>query len=185
MIVPLLLLLGSLAGAGFALNNPVWGDLLLLALPSALAALYLVIRAIDPWVRGGRAVIIDGSNVLHWADNKPDLKLVKTLVRGLSRQGLRAGVIFDANAGYKISSRYWDDADFARALRLPADRVLVVPKGTPADEYILEAARKLKARVISNDRFRDWKDRYPEVERAGFLLPGGVKAGKPFVVWGK
>ena len=91
------------------------------------------------------------------------------------------GVMFDANAGYKLQDRYQDDRHMARQLRLPEDRVLVVPKGVPADQYILTAARDLGARVVTNDRYRDWLERFPEAAEPGFLIRGGAsEAGE---VW--
>lgn len=88
------------------------------------------------------------------------------------------GVIFDANAGYKINDRYLDDGAFASLLGLPDANVLVVPKGTPADRYILEAARSMGARIVTNDRFRDWEDSFPEVRQADLLIRGGFREGR-------
>ena len=64
---------------------------------------------------------------------------------------------------------YW-----AGAINLPAKQVLVAPKGTPADPLLLEGAAMLKARVITNDRFRDWEEAHPEVREAGFLVRGRI-----------
>jgi len=101
-------------------------------------------------------------------------------VRQLEARGLKVGVIFDANAGYKTHDRYQDDAAMARRLGLPEERVLVVPKGTVADRFILQAARRLGAKVISNDRYRDWLAEFPEAANPGFLIRGGVRQG---VLW--
>ena len=38
---------------------------------------------------------------------------------------------------------------------------------------ILDAARHLDARVVTNDRYRDWAGDYPEVTKSGFLIRGG------------
>jgi hypothetical protein len=88
--------------------------------------------------------------------------------------------VFDANAGYKLSGRYMDDRPLAFVLGLPTDRVLVVPRGEPADPVILKAARELGASVLSNDRFRDWAEQFPEVAQPGHLLRGGYHGG---VLW--
>jgi hypothetical protein len=53
--------------------------------------------------------------------------------------------VFDANAGYKLLGKYKHDDAFGRLLGLPADRVMVVGKGKPADPTILRAARELWA----------------------------------------
>lgn len=125
-------------------------------------------------------VIVDGSNVLFWRDGEPDLQAVREVVDRLIAAELVPGVMFDANAGYLVADYYWDDAEFALALDVSPERVLVVPKGEPADATILRAAREMGARVVSKDKFRDWADEYPEVERDGFLIKGGFRKGK---VW--
>ena len=145
----ILMLLGLLAAAG-----------LLLWLRNALA-------------RGRRpAVILDGSNVMHWQGDTPNIDTVAEVIWHLSAKGYSVGVVFDANVGYKLGGRYLHDGALARQLRLPASRVMVVPKGTPADPIILDAARDMGARVVTNDKFRDWAADYPETREPGFLIAG-------------
>ncbi|MGL5010244.1 MAG: NYN domain-containing protein, partial [Paracoccaceae bacterium] len=124
--------------------------------------------------------VIDGSNVMHWRDKTPQLAPLLAVVAELTRRGLTPGVVFDANAGYKLSDRYHHDGAFGKMLGLPRDRVFVVPKGTPADGYVLTAARELNARVVSNDRFRDWQEDFPEVTQPGHVIRGGYRDG---VLW--
>lgn len=181
-----LIALLSLSGMLISLFVPGFSDLLLLAGPCLVASLWLVWRRLRAGFRRApprkaapapRHVIVDGSNVMHWQAGVPSLEPVIAAVRVLAEQGLTPGVIFDANAGYKTHDRYQDDHEMARRLGLPDDRVLVVPKGVPADQYILTAARQLRARVVTNDRYRDWAAEFPEVARPGFLIRGGVKDG--------
>ncbi|WP_223428951.1 NYN domain-containing protein [Tateyamaria pelophila] len=126
------------------------------------------------WHRIGQSntrwIIIDGSNVMYWKTDKPQLETVREIVKKLIGSGWSVGVVFDANAGYLVSNKYRHDAYFAKKLGLPEERVMVVPKGTPADPFILTAARDYKARIVTNDRFRDWAADYPEVLTAGFLV---------------
>lgn len=202
MIVPLILFVASLAGLGAALILPGWSDLLLLALPCATASLVLLALAQG---RGGyvsksrperplrdrsrvfrksvqkpepKPMLVDGSNVLYWKDNTPRIETVREVLSHLSDLGFTPGVMFDANAGYLISGRYQDDGPLAQLLGLPVDRVLVVPKGSPADPTLLAAARKLGAQIVSNDRFRDWAETHPEVREPGHLIRGGYLADK-------
>jgi hypothetical protein len=42
----------------------------------------------------------------------------------------------------------------------------------------LAAAADLGARVVTNDRYRDWVEQHPEVTEPGHLIRGGYKAGK-------
>ena len=118
-------------------------------------------------------VVIDGSNVMYWKDNTPRIETVREVVEHLSRRGLKTGVVFDANAGYLLTDKYRHDEFFSYMLGLPEDWVMVVPKGTPADPFILKAARDMGARIVTNDRFRDWAADYPEVKTDGHLIPGG------------
>jgi hypothetical protein len=53
----------------------------------------------------------------------------------------------------------------------------VVNKGNPADPTILAAARDLKARIVSNDRYRDWTESHPEVAKPGHVIRGGYRDG--------
>lgn len=125
-------------------------------------------------------VLVDGSNVMHWRDNLPDLDTVRQVVQVLSDGGWVPGVVFDANAGWKLFGRYLHDGDFARLLGLEKRQVLVVEKGTQADGFLLRTAREFGARIVTNDRFRDWADAHPEVKEPGFLIRGGMRDGR---VW--
>lgn len=128
--------------------------------------------------KGGEAVLVDGSNVIYWQDNTPQLAPLLQVVQDLSRRGLKPGVVFDANVGYKLSGKFLGERDLSRLLSLPRDQILVVPKGTQADSFLLETARDLKAPIVTNDRFRDWVDRYPDVAQQGRLITGGIRDGQ-------
>lgn len=156
-------------------------DLALLTALGALAGLALVLlrllrrapvrRAPEPWI------VVDGSNVMHWQDGTPQIGPVRDVVARLTALGYAPGVMFDANAGHLLAGGYRHDGAFARLLDLPEDRVMVVPKGTQADGYILQAARDRGARIVTNDRFRDWAEAFPEVRRPGHLVRGSYRDG--------
>jgi hypothetical protein len=183
MRVPSFLLILSLVGVAIALFFPGLSDLLLLAGPMALASLILLWKARR---RGGDAgpeaparwVVIDGSNVMHWADGTPRLEPLLDVIAELERLGFTPGVVFDANAGHLLQGRYQHDRALGRRLGLPTDRIMVVDKGTPADPMILTAARDMGGRVVTNDRYRDWAGQFPEVQEPGFLIRGGYRAGQ-------
>lgn len=187
MFVPRLLLGLSAAGALAALliYGAVPSDLLLLALVSGLASLILLLlgalRRRDGPPTGPklpkRHILVDGSNVMHWRNEAAQIATVRAVVDALTARGFHPGVIFDANVGYKIGNRYMDDAELALMLGLPSDQVLVVPKGTQADPYLLQTARDLGARVVTNDRYRDWSEAHPEVRTPGYLIRGGFRDG--------
>ncbi|WP_353474723.1 hypothetical protein PVT71_22505 [Salipiger sp. H15] len=185
MIVPLLLLAASLTGLVAALSQPGLTDVALLAIPCALASLILLLRAWPERARGparrpsrGRPIILDGSNIMYWRGGDPELAAVREAVDALRARGFTPGVVFDANVGYKLVGRYQNNAELGRLLGLPRDRVTVVSKGIPADQVILKAARGRGARIITNDRYRDWAEAHPEIAREGHLVRGGYRAGK-------
>lgn len=183
----------SLAVLIAAVLSPSLQPWILLAAPCLAAALVLIaLRRREeaqapkrPLRRPGRRergkqpsyVVVDGSNVMHWAGDPPSLRPVIRVLDDLEARGFTPGVIFDANAGYKPFDRYHGTESFADRLNLPSDRVFVVPKGTQADLYILESARQLGARVVTNDRYRDWQEQFPEVGRHDFLIRGGERDG--------
>ena len=131
-------------------------------------------RRADDWI------LVDGSNVMHWQDGQPQIAAVALTVRKLESLGYEPGVVFDANAGWKLLNRYLHDGDFAAMLGLERRQVLVVPKGTQADPFLLEKAREFAAKIVTNDRYRDWAEAYPEVLEPGFLIRGGARSGE---VW--
>lgn len=197
MRILLFFFLVSSAGLAAALLVPAWLDFALLLGPCVIASLILLLRhvlrrkaganfdeqvqEVSPPKFGDDAenqVVIDGSNVMHWDDGVPDLAPLKQTIRILVRNGFTPGVMFDANAGYLLFGKYHHDRAFAKALNLPEDRIMVVPKETPADPYILTAARDLNARIVTNDRFRDWAKQYPDVRRPGHLIKGRCRSGK-------
>ena len=122
--------------------------------------------------------MIDGSNVMHWKGGDPDIATVTEVILKLTKLGYHPGVVFDANAGYLLTGQYEHDDALARAVGLPPDRVMVVDKGTQADPVLLQAARDFDSKVVTNDRFRDWEDDYPEIHSDGFLIKGHYIAGQ-------
>lgn len=156
-----------------------------LVIPASLGALLFLVLVLRPPARSpGRSVlgkrnqvIVDGSNVMYWKNGEPRLDSVTDVVAKLKALGFTPGVMFDANVGYQLSGRFLNDDAMSRLLKLPKDRVLVAPKGTPADELILQAARDLGARIVTNDRYRDWAERYPEISDPGHLIKGRYQQG--------
>ncbi len=183
MIVPFFLLLVSIIGVAAALTIEGMFNLILLAGPCVLASMFLLLRAVVQKKRSTpegskKFVVIDGSNAMHWKDGTPQIATLREIVQRLSVLGFTPGVVFDANAGYILTGRYQHNAAMGKLLDLPEDRVLVVPKGTPADPTILAAARFLDARVVTNDRYNDWAEMHPELREPGYLIRGGYRAGR-------
>ena len=182
MVVPVLLLFLSLVGVAVALVLPGYGDFILLAAPCAIAALMVLLRALVARIKAPpeaepNRILIDGSNVMHWKDNTPQIATLREVITHLRGLGFAPGVIFDANAGYLLTGKYKHDHAMAKYLGLAEDWVMVVPKGTIADSYLLTVARDVDAPIVTNDRYRDWAGEYPEIAQPGRLIRGGYRDG--------
>ncbi|WP_241525935.1 NYN domain-containing protein [Pseudophaeobacter leonis] len=162
---------------------PGFSEFILLTGPCFLASLVVVFRALKQ--PNKRWVILDGSNVMHWRDGTPQIETLQEVVRELRALKYTPGVVFDANAGYLLSGNYQHDGALAKSLGIPEERVMVVAKGTPADPAILAAALDLGAKIVTNDRFRDWANQHPEVHAPGHLIRGGFKSGKLWLDFGE
>lgn len=176
MLFPILLFALAFVALAIALFIPGLTDLVLLAAVLFLSGAYLLLPHLRR--RPRRWVVVDGSNVMHWKDNAPQLQTLREVLDALARAGFAPGVVFDANAGYLIAGRYLNERALGAMLGLPLNRVLVVDKGMPADPLVLAAARDFGARVVSNDRFRDWEEAHPEIREEGYLIRGGYRDGK-------
>ena len=186
MIVSAALFLVSMIGVVIAFLWPGWSDVILLSGPCTIASFILLLKGIRARffarrAHGARTVVVDGSNVMYWRDGTPQIEPVQEVVRYLTARGYNAGVMFDANAGYLLAGSYLGDKALSKMLKLPVASVQVVPKGSPADPFILDAAREMGAFVVSNDRFRDWAEVYPEVATPGHLVKGAYRQGQLWV----
>lgn len=154
-------------------------DAMLIAGPAALFILFLLVRIFQLLRRPARTqIVLDASNIMYWKDETPKASTVREVLRYLRKRGYAPGVIFDANVGYLLTGKYQNDEALAKMLRLKAEEVIVVGSGTPADPVILNAARELGTRIVTNDRYRDWMEDYPEIRIPGHLVRGSYKTGK-------
>lgn len=126
------------------------------------------------------AILVDGSNVMHWGP-EPSAKILAQVLRSLERAGHTPIVFFDASVGYVLDDHYYSEAKLAPLLDIPQEHIRVVNKGVVADERILSFAAIHNLRVVSNDRFRDWRVQFPHAAKKGVLLSGTWREGT--VVW--
>ncbi|MFG5380522.1 NYN domain-containing protein [Yoonia sp. R2-816] len=124
----------------------------------------------------GELVIVDGSNVMHWS-GEPSLKVLFRVLKELEKRGLQPHVYFDANVGYTLFDRHVEPDELAEKLGLSPVQVTLAPSRTTADQVLLERAVSDGLRVVTNDRFLDWKQRFPKVAEKGFLIKGIWKEG--------
>lgn len=107
-----------------------------------------------------KTVIVDGSNVAHSSEGeKPMLENIRVVREKLIEEGYEPIVLADAALRHQI-----DDGDGFEAL-VDAGTIKQAPAGTDADYFILSFARELDANIVSNDRFKDRVDAFPEVKK--------------------
>ena len=128
------------------------------------------------------AIIVDGSNVMHWGGD-PSLQVLTGVINRITDLDLTPIVVFDASVGHRLVDRYMHGDAMAKLIGLPAAHVYVVHKGVVADEVILDLAQNHGLKVVSNDRFRDWSVQFPIVKTKGRMMRGTWKGGN--VVWAK
>ena len=126
------------------------------------------------------AIIVDGSNVMHWGGD-PSILTLSRVLRALTQVGFHPIAYFDANVGYKLADMHLGPTHLAQQIGLPPRQVIIVPGGVQADGLILEHAVLHGLRVVTNDRFLDWKAQFPDISRRGFLVKGTWREGN--VVW--
>lgn len=166
-------IIGNLAAAIFGL--------FFLALAILAAGWLDVFRGFaKPPASTGPAILIDGSNVMHWGGD-PSLIVIKGMLQDLQTRGFNPLIYFDANVGFKLYDAYANSQSMALRLGLPRWQVEVVPGGVIADERLLERASRGGLKIVTNDRFRDWQARFPRIGEHGFLIKG--KWSDKGVIW--
>ena len=189
MLIPALLLVLSVLAmaAGWQTQDADTSLLVLLGLFSAVAASVLLLRAalagLPAARKAGPWIVIDGSNVMYWRDERPSLVALQQVVAAVETAGFRPMIWFDANVGYKLGTRYMGEAELSQALSLGRSQIRMAPKGTPADALLLAHATKLGTGVVSNDRFRDWAAAFPSVAEEGVLVRGRWVDGTVRLDW--
>lgn len=101
--------------------------------------------------------LVDGSNVAHSSEGeKARLENITLVVEKLEEEGFEPIVVVDAALRHQI-----DDRD-AYERMVEEGKIRQAPAGTDADYFLLAFARELDASVVSNDRFRDRQEAFPE-----------------------
>jgi hypothetical protein len=105
-----------------------------------------------------RTVIVDGSNVAHSSEGeKALLGNIKVVRDKLVEEGYEPVIVADAALRHQI------DEEAAFEQMVEAGEIRQAPAGTDADFFILSFARELEATIVSNDRFKDRLQAFPEV----------------------
>lgn len=157
---------------------------LLILLPALIGFVVLLARHRKPTrpaaVIARHAIVVDGSNVMHWG-GAPSAKVLARVLGALQTKGYTPIVFFDASVGYRLADRYLDAGDLAGLIGLPAAQIHVVDKGVIADSAILEFSALHGLRIVSNDQYRDRRVQFPHLHRKGAVLRGRFQDGA--VVW--
>ena len=111
--------------------------------------------------RAKELVVIDGAYVAYEvksAGGKPKLSNLLKVQREMEERGFDTVIIVDASLKYDI-----DDQTQMTAL-IESQHIRQVPAGTDADFFILDIADQHGARIVTNDQYRDYRDRYPWIQ---------------------
>ena len=117
-------------------------------------------------------IVVDGANVAYAEMSKEGDPRVSNLVdmrRYLQQAGYTPIIIVDASVRYEI-----DDPKQLEAL-LDRQAVRQAPSDTDADFFILETAKQHNAKIVTNDKFDQFRDEYPWIEerRVPFMIIDG------------
>jgi hypothetical protein len=105
-----------------------------------------------------RTVIVDGSNVAHSSEGeRPLLENIRAVRDKLVEEGYEPVILADAALRHQI------DEENAFEEMIESGEIKQAPAGTDADYFILSFARELEATIVSNDRFKDRLEAFPEV----------------------
>jgi len=140
-------------------------------------------------------VVIDATNVIYGSSSVqiPSLLNLLGLLLELQNRKCAFKCFFDACTFYKLKENIWDEgAAFATLCRDYPDVFVQVPGGTQADDFILDYAHSHGTPIISNDRYRDYVEKYSWLEtdakrRISFavhsgniqIVPLGIEAAIP------
>lgn len=101
--------------------------------------------------------IVDGSNVAHSSEgDSARVENIRLVMAKLAEEGYEPVVVADAALRHQVD----DKTAYERMVEEGV--IKQAPAGTDADYFILSFARELDAVVVSNDRFKDRLEAFPE-----------------------
>jgi len=124
-------------------------------------------------------VIIDAANVAHYKkgqNGKARLSNIIAAIKALEKGNHEFLIIADASLRHSIDQKEQYE-------KLVEDGIIdEVPVGQIADHFILETAEQEKAKILSNDKYRDFADEFQDIKnmRMPFTIKGDkLTFGKP------
>ena len=124
-------------------------------------------------------VVVDASNVAFNVKNEmgqPQMSNILAAVKALEEGEDEFVIIADASLRHDID----DKEKFLKLLE--SENVEEVPAGNDADHFILDIASREKAKVLSNDKFRDYVAEFRNISsmRIPFVIENDrLTFGKP------
>lgn len=114
-------------------------------------------------------ILIDGSNSLFWRGGQAQASLPEMLVHALRARRFAPHLYFDHSIGRHMQQSQLDDlAQLAT--------VIIARRGSQADGLMLDACAGGRIQIVSNDKFRNWRDAYPNL-RKDWLVSGRIGKG--------
>ncbi len=120
-------------------------------------------------------VVVDASNVAYHIKNEesqPQMVNILAAVKALEESEDEFVIIADASLRHEIDNK----EEFDKLLE--NDNVEEVPPGNDADHFILDIAYNEKAKILSNDKFRDYADEFKNIN--SFRIPFTIKNNRLF-----
>lgn len=127
--------------------------------------------------------LLDGSNIIHWDHCGKEISLdgVLAITGELEKRNYPYQVYFDATARHLFKYDQEVKNRYEELLKNDPQHFRQVPAGTRADDFLLMiASRDSNAKIITNDRYCEYADLYPQVVNRERLLPGMVFDGLIF-----
>ncbi len=124
-------------------------------------------------------VVIDASNVAFYSkdnDGKAKFSNIMAAVKALEESEDEFVIIADASLRHEID----DKESFLKLLE--NDNVEEVPLGNDADHFIIELANNVNAKILSNDKYRDYAAEFRNINsmRIPFSFEGNrLRLGNP------
>ena len=114
----------------------------------------------------GTEYIIDGANVLYSGRKDPSLRRIIALSREFMQKSIPFRIIFDATTPHRHLKHKWEKQYYEKLFRDYPEHFYQAPAGHKADDFILQyTAAKPECVIITQDLYRDYRDRYREARR--------------------
>jgi hypothetical protein len=130
----------------------------------------------------GVPIAVDGANVIHYR-NAPSVGRLMRMMRALKSEGFKPVAIVgpglriflkaQAMASAAERKEGWEDAENERVLleeMVKDGQIIEAPAGTDADFWLIKYAQAKDCKIVSNDRFENWKKAFPFLSEPGRVV---------------